>query len=153
MGRTRAGGVPGVGGEAVSSRPGGSQRDPLGQDGHFFRRQLARRGHLETIIVDRIDQQAFSRLAGNDRRTGLAALEDRVERVEPEPTLLLLVPVARVAFLGQERADILLEERLASRTSRSTRFRRRKPDLPGSLLPTKRSWRNRVGKGTTAGAD
>ena len=100
-------------GRAIAAGPGCTQGDPAGEDGDFLRAELAGGGHLEPLVVDRLDEQALVGLAGHDRRSRLAPLENRLQRVEPQAPFLLLVAVARVAVLGQERPDVLLEELLA----------------------------------------
>ena len=94
--------------------------------------QLAGRGHLGPLVVDRLDQQALGRLARHQRRTRVAALEDRLERVEPQPALLLGRRVAGIAALDQERPDVLLEEPLPRRHGRSWQTL----DLPRPLAPS-----------------
>ena len=98
---------------AIAAGPGSTQRDPAGEDGDFLRAELAVGGHLEPLVVDRLDDQALLGLAGHDRRSRLAPFENRLQRVEPQAPFLLLVAVARVAFLGEQRPDVLLEEVLA----------------------------------------
>ena len=98
---------------AVDAGPGSTQGDPAGEDGDFLRAELAVGGHLEPRIVDRLDDQALLGLAGHDRRPRLAPFEDGLQRVEPQAPFLFLVAVARVALLGEQRPDVLLEEVLA----------------------------------------
>ncbi len=70
-------------------------------------------GISSPLVVDRLDDQALFGLAGDDRRSRLAPFEDRLQRVEPQAPFLLLVAVARVALLSEQRPDVLLEEVLA----------------------------------------
>ena len=68
---------------AIMYRPGSAHGDPSRQYRDLFRRHLAGRGHLEAIVVDRLDEQALAGLARDKSRTRFAALQDRFERVEP----------------------------------------------------------------------
>jgi hypothetical protein len=56
-----------------------------------------------------LDEQALVGLAGGDGRTGVAASEKGFSGIDPQPTLLLLWPVATKAVLDQERANRLFE--------------------------------------------
>ena len=65
--------------------PGDAQLDPAGQHRHFFGSQFRFRRHLiRFAIIDRVDQQAFARLARHDRRPGVAAGQHAGLRVEPQ---------------------------------------------------------------------
>ena len=61
------------------------------------------------LLVDRLNQQALCRIAGDDRGTGLAALEQGFARVESQ-TALLIVGVTVVAVGGEDRSNASFEE-------------------------------------------
>ena len=122
---------------AIAAGPGSTQRDPAGEDGDFLRVELAVGGHLEPLVVDRLDDQALLGLAGHDRRSRLAPFEDRLQRVEPQAPFLLLVAVARVAVLGQQRPDVLLEELLAGGLGGRVGL----AAMSGEPVPSRSRWR------------
>ena len=79
---------------AVAAGPGRSERDPARQHRDFLRRELAGGRHLEPLVVNCLDEQTLVGLAGHDRRPAFTALEDRLQRIEPQTAFLLLAAVA-----------------------------------------------------------
>ena len=87
-------------------------------------------------LPDGLDQQALVGIAGHDRRPGLAALEQRLARVEPQAAHLL-VGVAVVAVGRQDRPDVRFEElggrrRRAGSRRRLAALQRRSDSASGS---------------------
>ena len=98
----------------VRTRVGRAHLHPGDEVGDLGIRQFLF-GHLE-VVVDvphRADEQALLGMAGNDGRTGGAALEQPGPRIEIEfaANLLRAGGMAFVAMLDEEGADSLLEER------------------------------------------
>ncbi len=92
---------------------GRAHGDPLLEGLDFERGELALGGHLEVLVLvaDRMEQQAFLGLAGNDGGSGVAAGLPAGHVVEPEAALdLLLSRMAFVAFFDQQGADLGFEE-------------------------------------------
>src|SRR5262249_51327269 len=98
----------------VRAGPGSAVLDPLRQIGDLLPRQLLIRGHLEfgVLIADALDEEAFFRMAGDNRGTSFAAREHTAERVEAQLTFRLLEigTVAFEAVLDEEGAYLRLEE-------------------------------------------
>ena len=93
-------------------RPGGSALDPLGQDGDLLGRELGLRRHPEVFgVADGLDQEALLGLAGEQGRAGVATFQGVGQAIEPQAPLGLALAVAREAAVGQQRADLRLEER------------------------------------------
>ena len=99
------------------ARVGRAHFHPLLKGGDFFRGEFAAfffRRHLEVFvgIADGRDEETFFRIAGDEGGAGRAALEQRIARIEQEAALgfSLLRAVALVARLGEDRADLRLEE-------------------------------------------
>ena len=102
----------GVGGRDRPLRPGSAHLDP-GRDRLDGRRgELAFGRHLDVFVrlPDGLDDQALVGLAWHDRRPVLPAFEDRLAGVEPEPRCLFARPVAFDARVGEDGADLRLEE-------------------------------------------
>ena len=87
--------------------------------------QLLLRRHLEVLIlvVDRLDEQTFLRIARDDRRPQVAPLAHPCARVEEQVAaqLLGLGGMALVALLDQDRPDSRFEEGDALRCRRLLR--------------------------------
>ena len=96
------------------ARVGGTHRDPLGQPVDGLLRKLRLGRHLQVVVVvrNRLNQAAGLRIAGDDRRAGVAALAEALAGVEQQFALGLagLFAVALVAVLHQQRADVVLEK-------------------------------------------
>jgi len=89
--------------------------DPGFERGDFRVRKLPVFRHLKIAIMvtHRLDQEALVRIAGNNGRTGITAGGPTFPGIEPQPALHLLAhAVAIQAMLRQQRADLLLKERL-----------------------------------------
>ena len=67
-------------------------------------------GRIGIVVPDRLDEPTLPRVAGDERGTGVTALEQAIAEIHAQLALLLLRAVALVAFGGQQRADALLEE-------------------------------------------
>src|SRR5262249_14514704 len=96
--------------ERGETRIGSAPADPLRQRGDVLVTEALPGRHLETAIVNGIDQQAFIRLAGDDDGAGLSAAEQGGTRVEAKVATLLRGPVTGEAVAGQQRAHLLLEK-------------------------------------------
>ena len=74
----------------------------------FARRHL----HVFIGVTDRLDQKAFLRIARDNRRARIAALQHFVARVEQQPAFDLfgVLAVALVAMLDEEGPDFLLKK-------------------------------------------
>ena len=84
------------------------------------------RGHLHfTGMLHRGNESAFGRFSGDNRGAIGATLDRRGARIEPQPRLLNLRPMARYALLDEYRADRLLEEGFTNRVG-NARTRRKK---------------------------
>src|SRR5204863_9303594 len=98
----------------IAGGPGRAHLDPAGDVVDDRGRQLLLRRHLEVgvDVPDRLEEEALLRVAGDDRRAGVAALEDLLAAVEPEGALQLLRlgAVALVAALDEKGSDLFLEE-------------------------------------------
>ena len=106
--------------------PGNPQGDPAGQGVDLGRARACPSG-ASPAPRSSPPRPAGSRPACPARPPArLASLEHRLQRVQPQAALLLRGPVARVAFLGQQRPDLLLEEPRSGRPRRRVRSR-----LPG----------------------
>ena len=90
------------------ANPFGQRRDRLGRDLLVG----ARHGFdvLHLGVVDRENQAADLRLAGDDNGPNFTALEDELTGIETEAGLLFLGSVALIAIIGEDRADLLFEE-------------------------------------------
>ena len=96
------------------SGPGRPHLDPGGERLDLGRRELLLRRHRDVaFMANGEDQQALLRVAADDRRTGDSALQDRFERVHAQFALAgaRIGTVAAEALLGQDRTDLVLEER------------------------------------------
>ena len=73
---------------------------------------LGRHLQVRIFVADRLDEAALLRLAGDDDRPALAALDPALPAVEEQPPLEPLRPgrVTAVALAHQERPDLALEE-------------------------------------------
>src|SRR5579863_5704169 len=92
--------------------PGHTVLDPLLDDRDFFSLKLAAGGHLDRcLVVERRDQETGFGVPGNNDNTVLAALQDRVARIEPE-TAARAPRVAAIAIFRQQRPYFRLEELL-----------------------------------------
>ena len=96
-------------------RPRETLLHPFRQGGDLRRRDFLTltRHRLDVLLlhmVDREDEAAGRRVAGDHHRTDFAALEDEVPRVEAQAGLLLFGAVAGVAMLGEDRPDFLFEK-------------------------------------------
>ena len=72
--------------------------------------------HLERLIPQGREQQALLRLAGHDRRPGVAAGQHPCSGGEVEPRLLLCLAVATEAMGHQQRPGVDLEEVFLARS-------------------------------------
>ena len=94
-------------------RPRCSHLDPLRQRRNLFRGELRLRRHLVHVaVVDRTDQQTFSRFARNNRRSRVPPLKQLGPRIHPQPSLRSLVTAAMTFETPrrQDRPDFLLKE-------------------------------------------
>jgi hypothetical protein len=68
--------------------------------------------HLEigVFVPDRLDEETFGRVSGNDGGAGIAALFDRAAPVQLQAALGLFPGVAFVAFRNEHGADLALEK-------------------------------------------
>ena len=102
------------GGWRFDSRIGCPDLDPAFEVGDYLVGQpgaAQRHPEVETRVAHRPQQQTGARLAGFDRRTAHAALEQTVSIVQAQPALGQFgAVVAGVAVLHQNRTDPLLEE-------------------------------------------
>ncbi len=86
---------------------------PLDQGFHLSGRELLLRRHLHVLVLvtDGLDEQAFVRVASDERRAGVATGEDGIAGVQGEAALHLGGGgVALEAALDEDGADLLLEE-------------------------------------------
>ena len=100
---------------ATFARIGSTHVDPLREVSDDFVRQLSGRRHLQSVVLQRFDQQAVGPFAFDDDRAALATIQQPVGRIQVQLGFQFLggaslVRMARVAMLGQHRADFLLEE-------------------------------------------
>ncbi len=61
-------------------------------------------------MLDGLDEQAFSRLARHQCRTGIAALAQARAEIHAQPALLFFRAVTLVTIIGEKRTDVLLEK-------------------------------------------
>src|SRR5262249_47719331 len=94
--------------------PGGALPDPRGQgrDLGFGEATLGRHAQVRVAVADRLDEQALLRVAGHENGSAVAALVDGRTAVQLQAPAFLLRggAVALKAALGQDGADLLLEE-------------------------------------------
>ena len=85
---------------------------PLGQVGDLPDGEPLLGRHLEVcvLIADGDDEPTLGRVAGDDDRPAFSTRANGPGRVESEMALLLLRAVAGVTVLGEQRADLALEE-------------------------------------------
>ena len=102
---------------AVAGRGGGAHLDPLLERGDLGVGDLAtlllrRHGDLGVAVMDGQQQERLGDVTGHHGRTLVAALEHAVARIEDQAALrgAFLDRVTLVAMLGEDRADVLLEE-------------------------------------------
>ena len=95
-------------------RVGRAHLDPGLEVGDDRVGELGLRGHPELVVAvaDRPDQQALVRVAGHDRRAGVAPAAEALPAVEQEPAAQLLggARVALAALRRQHGPDLRLEE-------------------------------------------
>src|SRR5262249_7686376 len=70
--------------------------------------------HLGLIASDLVDEQAIFRLMGDEKRSGLAALEQGSDVVQAEPAFGFLLAVAGHAMALKNRPDFALEADLGA---------------------------------------
>src|SRR5262245_4953940 len=106
-----------LGGRAAGrhTRVGGTRVDPMRKVGNHLVRQLTGGWHLQTIELERLDEQALSRFAANYRWSALAPAQHTVARVEEQFSLELLVlpgllRMAGIATLDQHGPNLLFKE-------------------------------------------
>ena len=91
----------------------------FGEQRDFRRRQRFLRRHREIVIepAHGLDEQAFVRLSGHNRRPGIAAVRPAAARVERQPALHLsrIVRVTLETALFQNRPNFLLEKGIVRR--------------------------------------
>ncbi len=95
------------------SRIGRAHFDPLFEVRNDFRIQFAFGGHLEALVIEGLDQQAFVGLAGHDRRPGIPARDEPIAGIQIQVPLefaLRLRGMARGTLFDQHRADAFLEK-------------------------------------------
>ena len=84
--------------------------DPGSQSGDFRFGKLSRRpSGIFSVLVgpgNRVNQSARIRLAGDDHRAAVAALENQLPRVEPQARAMLVGPVALDAMAGEDWLDV-----------------------------------------------
>ena len=88
--------------------------DPIAENCHLRFRELLLRRHLQVCVLvsNRLHQQRFLHITGNERRPVLAAFDHRVTRIEREPALVLASfrTVAAVAVLGEHGQHLVGKE-------------------------------------------
>ena len=91
---------------------GGAELHPLFERGDFLGAERALGGHLQILVLppDGLDEPALVGVAGNDDSAVIAALLPAGLGVEAEAAFLLLLAVAFLAVLDEERANLRLEE-------------------------------------------
>ena len=102
-----------VGGRWLVSRIRCAVVHPFHEVGDHGVRQLRpfqRHPGISVVIRDHLDEQALAGVTRDERRTGVAALEQAVARIDPQAALLLFGAVAFVAFAGKEGSNPLLEK-------------------------------------------
>ena len=77
---------------------------------------------IRILVADALDEQALLRVAGKERRPGIAALAQSVTEIHAQPAFLLRRPVTFVALVDQRRPDALLEEFKLARRDRGRRL-------------------------------
>ena len=84
--------------------------DPASQDAHFDARQLLPFvGHLGIVPADLLDERAFLRIAGDERRAGLSAMGHGGISRQIELALHLLRTMTAGTAMAQDRADVVPE--------------------------------------------
>ena len=97
------------------ARIGRTHLDPSFQIGDLIVRELPVIGrHLEifVLIADRLEEEAFPGVSGNDGRTGVPAFQHSFLGIEEQAALHFLAgfAVTLVTVLGEERADLAFEK-------------------------------------------
>ena len=77
---------------------------------HFGELAIPRHPQVVVLVSHRLDQQTVNRLAGHDRRAGIAPLQYGGARIKPQPGPLFLRTVTLLATLNQHRPHVGLEE-------------------------------------------
>jgi hypothetical protein len=97
--------------------------------------------HLNiAFVANGRDEQAFSWIAGDNRRPRYATLQHRFPRVQPQVRLLLFRAVARVAMFDQHRPNVGLEVVycLLPLVRRGGASKQRHSQQPGSMQPQRK---------------
>ena len=91
---------------------GGAELHPLFERGDFLGAECALGGHLQVLVLPPhgLDEATLLRVAGDDDGAVVAALLPAGLGVEAEAAFLLLLAVAFLAVLDEERANLRLEE-------------------------------------------
>ena len=90
----------------------GSLVYPLGEIGDDRLRELrAILGHpgVRVRVSNLLEEEALSGVSRIEGRTGFSTAEKPAPKIYPQTALLLLGPVAFVAFVGEDRTDALLK--------------------------------------------
>ena len=90
---------------AARPRIGRAHLDPLLENGPFIIRQRLLRRHLQVpvSVADRLHQQALFRIAGDNGRTGVAALLPAFPAVQPQTALDLFLRAMAIEFASLHR--------------------------------------------------
>ena len=139
----RSNGADGSGGSAAAAgrlRPRRAHLDPSGQGRDVVGGQGPGRRHQHGAAVQALHQGALGGTTRHDGRPRIASGQQRLAAVEPEPAERRVDPraVARVAVVGQQRADGGFEE------LRLLGIRRR---LPGGRRDLRRDGTTEPGEG------
>ena len=108
----------------LDARVGGPLIDPGREVGDDCVREFSLRRHLERLLLQGLNEQTLFCIAGNDRRPGVASLEQGRAAIERESPLdaLGLGRMALVTLTDQDGANLALKEfDLRRRRLRSTR--------------------------------
>src|SRR5208282_6931754 len=86
--------------------------DPRREIGHHLGAQGLVWLHFEVVmgVLDRLNEQTFGRIAGDDSRTALAPLEQCLPRIDAQTVTCLLAAVTLEAGTGKNRPDIDFKE-------------------------------------------
>ena len=89
----------------LSSRIDRPRLNPGREIGHHRLRQPTRRRHLKAIVSQGRQEQALVRLAGRDRRPGVATGEQGRPGIHPQSTIHLISGMALLAVRDEHRAN------------------------------------------------